>query len=103
MVGIIQEQHPDRARLFMQWKKLGWPILVDSYNLLGVRVVPITLAIDEHGVIREVNPPRGDVEHLERTFLSQDFELPEIPGRAPPLRASMPSSRLPSLKTLRPG
>ena len=36
MVGIIQEQHPDRARLFMQWKRMGWPILVDSYNLLGV-------------------------------------------------------------------
>ena len=26
MVGIIQEQHPDRARLFMQWKEMGWPI-----------------------------------------------------------------------------
>ena len=52
MVGIIQEQHPDRARLFMQWKQMGWPILVDSYNLLGVPYVPITLAVDEHGVIR---------------------------------------------------
>ena len=30
MVGIIQEQHPDRARLFMQWKEMGWPILIDS-------------------------------------------------------------------------
>ena len=76
MVGIIQEQHPDRARLFMQWKKMGWPILVDSYNLLDVPVVPITLAIDEYGVIRQINPPRGDVDLLERTFLSQTFEPP---------------------------
>lgn len=30
MVGVIQEQHPDRARLFMQWKEMGWPMLVDS-------------------------------------------------------------------------
>ncbi len=53
MVGIIQEQHPDRARLFMQWKDMGWPILVDSYDLLEVPVVPITLAIDESGIIRK--------------------------------------------------
>jgi hypothetical protein len=41
MVGIIQEQHPDRAGLFMQWKQMDWPILVDSLNLLGVAVVPV--------------------------------------------------------------
>jgi tetratricopeptide (TPR) repeat protein len=96
MVGIIQEQHPDRARLFMQWKKMGWPILVDSYNLLGVRVVPITLAIDEHGVIRQVNPPRGDVDLLERTFLTRDFEPPETlaggGSKAPDLDSLRPSS-----------
>ena len=83
MVGIIQEQHPDRARLFMQWKRMGWPILVDSYNLLDVPVVPITLAIDEHGVIRQINPPRGDVERLERTFLSQTFDPPAQSTGAP--------------------
>jgi len=94
MVGIIQEQHPDRARLFMQWKKMGWPILVDSYNLLDVPVVPITLAIDEYGVIRQINPPRGDVDLLERTFLSQTFEPP----------ASLAGERLavPDLGSLRP-
>ena len=53
MLGIIQEQHPDRCRLFMQWKQMDWPVMVDSLNLLGVEVVPITLAIDEAGVIRE--------------------------------------------------
>lgn len=52
MVGIIQEQHPDRCRLFMQWKQMDWPILVDSLNLLEVTAVPITLTIDEHGIIR---------------------------------------------------
>jgi tetratricopeptide (TPR) repeat protein len=97
MVGIIQEQHPDRARLFMQWKKMGWPILVDSYNLLEVPVVPITLAIDEHGVIRQVNPPRGDVEQLQRTFLSQTFNPPaagtDDGPRAPDLDALRPPSR----------
>jgi hypothetical protein len=36
LVGIIQEQHPDRCRLFMQWKQMDWPILVDALNLYGV-------------------------------------------------------------------
>ena len=45
VVGIIQEQHPDRCRLFMQWKQMDWPILVDSLNLLEVSAVPITVAI----------------------------------------------------------
>ncbi len=70
MVGIIQEQHPDRARLFMQWKEMGWPILVDSLNLLNVSVVPVTLAIDEHGIIRLINPKR---ELIEQEFLAKTY------------------------------
>jgi hypothetical protein len=73
MVGIVQEQHPDRARLFMQWKEMDWPVLVDSLNLLGVSVVPITVAIDEHGVVRAINPPK---ETIEREFLSKTYERP---------------------------
>ena len=76
MVGIIQEQHPDRARLFMQWKKMGWPILIDSLDLLGVSVVPITLALDEYGIIRLVNPPLKDSGRLEDDFLNRSFEKP---------------------------
>ena len=73
MVGIIQEQHPDRARLFMHWKEMGWPILVDSLNLLDTTVVPQTLAIDEHGTIQLINPDR---DHIEEEFLSQTYEAP---------------------------
>ncbi|RMG56252.1 MAG: hypothetical protein D6723_00685, partial [Acidobacteria bacterium] len=62
MVGIIEEQHPDRARLFMQWKQMSWPVMVDSLNLLEVPYVPITLAIDEHGIIRKIQPPLAWVE-----------------------------------------
>lgn len=69
MVGIIEEQHPDRARLFMQWKRMNWPILVDSLNLLEVSVVPITLLIDEHGVIRFVGPSEEEFQH----FLEADY------------------------------
>ena len=76
MVGIIQEQHPDRCRLFMQWKQMGWPILVDSLNLLEVTAVPITLAIDEHGVIRQAKLRVSAAEDLQETFLDQQFEAP---------------------------
>lgn len=76
MLGIIQEQHPDRARLFMQWKRMDWPILVDSLNLLEVPYVPITLAIDEHGVIREVQPDLDDLEGFRRRFVEAEFEPP---------------------------
>ena len=72
MVGIIQEQHPDRAALFMQWKGMDWPILVDSLNLLEVRVVPLTYLIDEHGVIRYQKPSDEDLER----FLSTDYQAP---------------------------
>jgi hypothetical protein len=87
MAGIIQEQHPDRARLFMQRKQMDWPILVDSLNLLEVSVVPLTFAIDEHGIIRHMNPAR---ESIESTFVDvigrasaapPDAEAIELTGR----------------------
>lgn len=61
-VGIVQEQHADRARLYAQWRKLDWPILVDSLNLLEVSVVPIVLLLDEQGVVRSVlRNPKDDL------------------------------------------
>ena len=72
MVGVIQEQHADRTRLFMQWKQMNWPIMVDSLNLLAVSVVPITLLIDEHGMIRAIQPHQEDLQR----FLKTSFEPP---------------------------
>jgi hypothetical protein len=80
MAGIIQEQHPDRAWLFMQWKQMDWPILVDSLNLAAVTAVPITLAIDEHGIVRAINPRK---ETIVADFLSKQFEPPRDVMPAP--------------------
>ncbi len=52
VLGIIQEQHPDRAKLYRQWKQLDWPVLVDSLNRYDVSAVPIAVAIDEEGIVR---------------------------------------------------
>lgn len=53
VLGIIQEQHPDRAKLYRQWKQFDWPILVDSLNRYDVSAVPIAVAIDEEGIVRQ--------------------------------------------------
>lgn len=51
-IGVVQEQHPDRTRLYRQWRQLDWPIFVDSLNVLDVEVVPIPIPIDESGIVR---------------------------------------------------
>lgn len=80
-IGVIQEQHPARARLFMQWKEMGWPVLVDSYGLLEVPYVPITVAVDEHGVVRRVQPNLTDEGRLPEDFVEgfveRDFPAPD--------------------------
>lgn len=92
MAGIVQEQHPDRARLFMQWKQMDWPVLVDSLNLLGVSVVPITVAIDEHGIVRAINPPQ---ETIEEAFLARTFEPPAADTPPPAKEARGQAGRAP--------
>lgn len=75
MVGIIEEQHPDRTRLFMQWKEMSWPLLIDSLNLLDVLAVPLTYLIDEAGIVRYERPSDEDLE----VFLTTDYT--HVPGR----------------------
>ncbi|OHB65510.1 MAG: hypothetical protein A2168_00975 [Planctomycetes bacterium RBG_13_50_24] len=70
VLGIAQEQHPDRCRLFAQWQKLNWPILHDPINVMQVRGVPIEIAIDEHGVVRSLRP---DLKTFEEEFLDKTF------------------------------
>lgn len=93
MVGIIQEQHPDRCRLFMQWKQMDWPVLVDSYNLLGVSVVPITLAVDEHGIIRHTGLRRVNTAWLTESFVDQQYDKPTEAGTAPRKSMSLKKAR----------
>ena len=62
LLGVTQEQHADRCRLFAQWKRFDWPILHDPINLLEAPAVPIVVAIDEHGIVRAIRPRPGDVQ-----------------------------------------
>ncbi len=69
MLGVIQEQHAERCRLFAQWKGLDWPIVQDPVNLLGPKAVPIFVALDAAGVVRAVNP---DPREFDRFLTSSD-------------------------------
>ncbi|MEX2118102.1 MAG: hypothetical protein WD847_00715 [Pirellulales bacterium] len=94
MLGIVQEQHPDRCQLFAQWHKLDWPILWDPINVLESAAVPIVVAIDEHGIVRAVSPRP---ESFERDFLNRQFD-DDPPNRAAgakrPGRKTIGASRL---------
>ena len=84
VVGIVQEQHAERARLYAQWQGLDWPILWDPLNLTGSMVVPNVWAIDEFGIVRSDSPSR---KSLERDFVRATFANPgEVPKSALPVQ-----------------
>ena len=72
VIGMIQEQHPERCRLYAQWKQLKWPIVYDQMNVLGIKAVPVPLFIDEYGVIRNTRPRPKDLA----SFVGKKFEKP---------------------------
>ena len=77
IVGLIQEQHPERCALFMEWKQMDFPILVDSLNRIGVYAVPLMWAIDEHGVVQKTRPQDA---WIRGEFLSTDYPKPGAKG-----------------------
>jgi tetratricopeptide (TPR) repeat protein len=70
VLGIAQEQHPNRNRLFTQWHKIDWPVLHDPVNAMQVRGVPIEVAIDENGIVRSLRPK---MDTFEQEFLNKTF------------------------------
>ena len=81
VVGIVQDQHPDRARLFLQWKQVDWPILADPLNALNLETVPIALGVDEYGIVRLTELPMSAAATIEQTFVSKQYAPP--PKNAP--------------------
>ena len=81
LLGVIQEQHPERCRLFAQWKGFDWPILHDPINVLGSNAVPIVLALDEHGIVRSTrpNPKTFEADFLSKSFTDDAMNKPETP------------------------
>lgn len=84
LLGVTQEQHPERCRLFAQWKQFDWPILHDPINVLESTAVPIVVAIDEHGIVRSTRPRPETLatEFVSRTF-ADDSKAPSGPRYGP--------------------
>ncbi len=70
VIGVVQEQHPERARLYRQWRQLDWPIFVDSLNTLNVTVAPVSTAIDASGVVRHasITPDKFVADFLDQNY-----------------------------------
>ncbi len=79
VIGVIQEQHPERCRLFAQWHQIEWPILWDPFNTTGARVVPNFTAIDEHGVVRST---RAKPDWVRDAFLKTTYDPPADGAKA---------------------
>jgi tetratricopeptide (TPR) repeat protein len=77
VLGIAQEQHVMRSRLFAQWQQLDWPILHDPLNVMQVTAVPIEVTIDEYGIVRSLRPRR---ETLAQGFLDKAFSADGVKG-----------------------
>ena len=78
IVGLIQEQHPDRCRLFMEWKKLDFPILVDSLNRIEVTAIPMMWALADQSLVIETRPRMDWIqgEFLELVYPAMIVENP---------------------------
>ncbi len=85
VLGVAQEQHPDRMKLFLQWHQVDWPMMIDPINLTGVTGVFRALAIDEHGVVRVVSP---EPDRFFDEFVNKSFappaSMPDIGSNDPP-------------------
>lgn len=72
VLGVIQEQHAERARLYAQWKSFDFPILQDAMTRNGLGAVPVPIFIDEHGVVRSTRPRPDQIDKLVAT----EFDKP---------------------------
>lgn len=74
VIGLVQEQHAERCQLWAQWQQIDWPILWDPYNMTGSKVVPIAMAVDEQGVIRNNRlHPKKFEQQFVREFMEMQF------------------------------
>ena len=99
VAGLAPEQHGDRMALFLQWKGMeDMPVMLDSYNLLGLKVVPTTLLIDEAGIIRHRNPSPQDLSDFLGAPRAEVGSAPPAPRLSPSWKGA--AQRLADLESL---
>ncbi len=76
VLGVVQEQHAERTRLYKQWRQFDFPIAQDPITKLGLAVVPVFVGIDEYGIVRETKIRPDGLE----AFVNQKYDAPEQPA-----------------------
>ena len=71
MAGVVLEQHPERARLFMQWKQMDWPVMWDPFNVMELPVVPLSVLVGPDGQVELIRPKLEKLEEIESEFLTK--------------------------------
>ena len=74
LLGVMHDQHRDRCALFARWKGIDFPILHDPMNLSNVSRLPTVVGLDEHGVVRVVDP---DPDQLVKGFVRKKYKAPK--------------------------
>lgn len=73
VIGVVQEQHAERTRLYKQWKQYDFPIAQDPFTKLGMTGVPLFVGIDENGIVRKPKMRPSDLA----AFIEEDFAAPK--------------------------
>ncbi len=76
VLGVVQEQHAERAKLYQQWKQFDFPIAQDAVTSLGLAVVPVPVLIDEHGYLMSTRPRINEIAKL----VTRPTKSPEKPA-----------------------
>ncbi|HVS10026.1 MAG TPA: TlpA disulfide reductase family protein [Planctomycetota bacterium] len=77
IVGIAQEQHPERAALYAQWKGWRWTILWDPLDVAVAFITPHVYLLDAHGIVRAVDPDPKRLAELLANDYPKPSDLPE--------------------------
>jgi tetratricopeptide (TPR) repeat protein len=88
LLGVIQEQHSERCRLYTQWQEFDWTIAHDPINRFRARAVPYFVAIDEAGIVVGSSLRADELD----SFLSRPTPatIPK-PGKSPRVEFSQAS------------
>jgi hypothetical protein len=78
IVGIAEEQHPDRTALYAQWKGWRWTILWDPLDVAVVLITPHVYLLDAHGIVRAVDPDPKRLAELIANEYPKPADLPEM-------------------------
>ena len=76
-IGIMQDQHADRCRLYRQYRQITWPLYIDAINIRDHSGVPIPVGIDESGIVRLTGRVSRDAV---KAFVENDYPKARIPA-----------------------